>query len=146
MPHRSCSWLTLNARTGSWIPPSSQSHLYATSSCSGRSRHLSWACRSSCREKPAVFCTSTLGSRTHSPQLTWESSRVLPLKYEIFYITTHISPLMNLDQAVLALEKATYAKQLESKVIDRTAELTTRNAELEAAKRAAEDAREAETR
>jgi hypothetical protein len=53
---------------------------------------------------------------------------------------------MNLDQAVLALEKATYAKQLESKVIDRTAELTTRNAELEAAKRAAEDAREAETR
>jgi transcriptional regulator with GAF, ATPase, and Fis domain len=56
--------------------------------------------------------------------------------------STHIC----FHQAVLALEKTSYAKQLESKVIERTAELMTRNAELEVAKRSAEDAKEAETR
>jgi GAF domain-containing protein len=49
-------------------------------------------------------------------------------------------------QALLALERTTYARLLEIKVEERTAELTLRNKELEVARKAAEDAKEAENR
>jgi GAF domain-containing protein len=49
-------------------------------------------------------------------------------------------------QALLALERTTYSRLLELKVEERTAELSQRNKELELARKAAEDAKEAENR
>jgi GAF domain-containing protein len=49
-------------------------------------------------------------------------------------------------QALLVLERTTYSRLLERKVEERTAELSQRNQELEDARKAAEDAKDAENR